>query len=533
MRITRGKKPAVLAMIENFGLSASWSGNAVVDAKPDNFFKLWQKYPHTIIYPSSLLSRKGYENPELNHAVIAAGQNIPTNYYFLNKSISSDELLSNEVFLNSFDDIAKRSSALHLIGNLSDQRGRYGDVNHLLSLVKMAKSKGVYRAYIHLILDDSAVIDPSFVAQKGFFLSREIQKIGLGEVVSVVGFDFISNQVKSSKDYLRALKTILVGGGEPALTPEQALNMKGIKRSSEKVPTSIMFKGRYTCQINDFDTVVFFNHNNRDLTRFISFLIRDQSSNVRGIKKPRFLNVITFFNPFDIDIDDLKVAYKRNYKGTFPEVLANNGLKQLYISDDSRVNYLSDYFLGDELRKSPFCSVKSVSLINRSDPRAYEYEIEKMFRLLVPVLENKTADFIMIDLPVISHLIEVGSFSDVIEAVKISDKFIKVLEKLVLKNGGSLIVTSNHGGAEKMTHRDKFETLNEKTLNPIPFILTTESRELKVAPDRAKIFNEMVGAVSRSKCYDVDIAPTILDLLSIEKSASMSGESMLRKLRLN
>jgi 2,3-bisphosphoglycerate-independent phosphoglycerate mutase len=79
----------------------------------------------------------------------------------------------------------------------------------------------------------------------------------------------------------------------------------------------------------------------------------------------------------------------------------------------------------------------------------------------------------------------------------------------------TIIVTGDHGNVETMLYPSG-EANPSHGLNPVPFILITNDPEL-------------TGVKLRKGMSLTSIAPTILDLLDIEKPLTMTGESLIQK----
>jgi len=73
-----------------------------------------------------------------------------------------------------------------------------------------------------------------------------------------------------------------------------------------------------------------------------------------------------------------------------------------------------------------------------------------------------------------------------------------------------LIVTSDHGNADCMIE-DSGMPCTTHTTNPVPFILCTDEK------------------IKLKKGCLADIAPSILDIMNIDKPSEMEGDSLIEK----
>ena len=94
-----------------------------------------------------------------------------------------------------------------------------------------------------------------------------------------------------------------------------------------------------------------------------------------------------------------------------------------------------------------------------------------------------------------------------------SPEIIENFKKIIEEKKGNLIITADHGNADQMIDYKTGEPHTAHTTNPVPIILVTDNKELKLKND---------GKLA-------DLAPTMLELMGIEKPAEMTGESLLTK----
>ena len=104
-----------------------------------------------------------------------------------------------------------------------------------------------------------------------------------------------------------------------------------------------------------------------------------------------------------------------------------------------------------------------------------------------------------------------GSLSAAIKAVETIDECVGKVVKLVEEKQGNLLITADHGNAEQMIDYKTGEPHTAHTTNPVPLILVSADKNLKL---------KQGGKLA-------DLAPTMLDLMNLEKPEEMTGESLL------
>lgn len=106
-----------------------------------------------------------------------------------------------------------------------------------------------------------------------------------------------------------------------------------------------------------------------------------------------------------------------------------------------------------------------------------------------------------------------GSLAAAIKAVEAVDECVGKVVKLVEEKDGNMLITADHGNAEQMVDYKTGEPHTAHTTNPVPLILVTSNKNLKL----------------KSGGKLADLAPTMLDLMNLEKPEEMTGISLLDK----
>lgn len=104
-----------------------------------------------------------------------------------------------------------------------------------------------------------------------------------------------------------------------------------------------------------------------------------------------------------------------------------------------------------------------------------------------------------------------GSLEAAVKAVETIDGCVARVVEAIEKQNGILIITADHGNAEQMVDYKTGEPQTAHTTNPVPLILVgLEGIKLK----EGKL---------------ADLAPTMLDIMGLEKPEEMTGESLIEK----
>ena len=129
-------------------------------------------------------------------------------------------------------------------------------------------------------------------------------------------------------------------------------------------------------------------------------------------------------------------------------------------------------------------------------------------------IQNDVYDFITINYANADMVGHTGDLKATIKAVETLDKQIEVLVEAVLKKGGNLIITADHGNADDMIDFNSDQPNTFQTKNPVPFLVVSERHKECKLRDGGALAN---------------IAPTLLDILGVEKPKAMKESSLMQE----
>ena len=183
-----GKKPAVLMILDGYGLNEKTEGNAVAQAKTPVMDKLMQECPFVKGNASGMavgLPDGQMGNSEVGHLNMGAGRIVYQELTRITKEIQDGTFFENPALMDAVNNCKKNNSSLHMYGLISDG-GVHSHNTHLYGLLELAKRNGLEKVYVHAFLDGR---DTPPASGKGFVedLEAEMKKIGVGEVATVTG----------------------------------------------------------------------------------------------------------------------------------------------------------------------------------------------------------------------------------------------------------------------------------------------------------------------------------------------------------
>ncbi|ATH93234.1 phosphoglyceromutase [Bacillus glycinifermentans] len=508
-------KLAALIILDGFGLRNETVGNAVAQANKPNFDRYWNKYPHQTLTASGEavgLPEGQMGNSEVGHLNIGAGRIVYQSLTRVNVAIRDGEFERNETFLNAMKHAKEKGTNLHLFGLLSDG-GVHSHINHLYALLKLAKKEGVQNVYIHGFLDGRDV-GPQTAEKYLNELEEQIEKIGVGEIATLSGRYYSMDRDKRWDRVEKAYRAMVYGEGPAYNNPLDVVKdsyEKGIY--DEFVIPSVITKenGEPVATIKDNDAVIFYNFRpDRAIQISNTFTNDDFRDFDRGDKHPKNLYFVCLTH-FSETVDGY-VAFKPvNLDNTVGEVLSQNGLKQLRIAETEKYPHVTFFMSGG--REEQFPGEERI-LINSPKVATYDLKPEmsayEVKDALVKEIEADKHNAIILNFANPDMVGHSGKVEPTIKAIEAVDECLGEVVDAIIAKGGHAIITADHGNADVLiTEEGKPHTAH--TTNPVPVIVTKE------------------GVTLREGGILGDLAPTLLDLLGVEKPKEMTGTSLIQK----
>lgn len=208
---------------------------------------------------------------------------------------------------------------------------------------------------------------------------------------------------------------------------------------------------------------------------------------------------------------------------TLTKIISAAGKKQIKITETERLAALTHFFNGHEENRSnneDWLIVSSQAGQYSLNPTLSLKRVIKAFlRTLADT--NNLYDFIVIALPTLDLVARGGDQEAVKKIIKTLDKKIKLIATEVLDKQGTLIISAALGNAEKISLLGGDLVDKEMTANPVPFILINEEfRGQNIGwPD--PVNNDLSTLTPLGGLEN--LAPTILELLNLEKPSGMSS----------
>ena len=509
-----GKRPTVLLILDGYGLSEQTEHNAIALADTPVMDRLMEEYPFAKGNASGLavgLPEGQMGSSEVGHLNMGAGRIVYQDLVRITKEIESGSFFENEALLKAMDNAKENGTSLHIFGLLSDG-GVHSHNFHLYALLELAKRRGLNKVYVHCFTDGR---DTPPESGKDYIraLQDEMDRIGCGRIATVAGRYYAMDRDNHWDRIEKAYRAITLGEGETADSAMEAVTQSYAKGETDEfiLPTVVMENGAPTAVVGDGDSVVFYNFRSdraKEMTRVFCCEAFDGFD--RG---PRKQVTYVCFTDYDATIPNKEVAFeKEEMVNTFGEWLAANGLKQARIAETEKYAHVTSFFNGG--KEAPK-EGEDRFLIPSPQVATYDLQPEMSAQAVCDTLIDKIRsgeyDVIVANFANSDMVGHTGVEKAAVEAVECLDECIGRVVETIREVDGQLFICADHGNAEVMVNEETGEPWTAHTSNPVPFIL--------VNYDPAYCLRE-------GGCL-ADIAPTLIEMMGMEKPAEMTGKSLL------
>ena len=508
------KKLTMLMILDGFGENPKKEGNAVKLAKTPNIDRLMKEYPNTKIAASGLavgLPEGQMGNSEVGHTNIGAGRIVYQELTRITKSIENGDFFSNEELVKAMENCKKNNSKLHILGLVSDG-GVHSHIRHLFGLLEMAKRRDVEEVYVHCFLDgrDTPPASAESYIQE---LEEKMKEKGVGKIATVAGRFYGMDRDKRWNRIQKAYNAMVFGEGNKSTNVINAIESSYQKEVFDEFvePTVITNGEKPVATIEDGDSVIFFNFR-PDRAREITRAIVDKDFKEFETKKMNTYFVC--FTNYDETMPNVHIAFKKEMiKNTLGEIVSKNGGKQLRIAETEKYAHVTFFFNGGEEKQ-----YEGEDRILVPSPKVETYDMKpemsayEVTQKVVEAINSEKYNCIILNYANPDMVGHTGSLSAAIKAVEAVDECVGKVITAIESQKANLIITADHGNAEQMIDYKTGEPHTAHTTNLVPLILISERENIKLREGKL-----------------ADIAPTLLELMGLEKPKEMTGESLIEK----
>ena len=500
-------------ILDGWGKSPDPKVSAIDNANVPFINSLYDNYPSAQLRTDGLnvgLPEGQMGNSEVGHMNLGAGRIVYQDLAKINLAVANNTLAKEPVLIDAFTYAKENNKKVHFLGLVSDG-GVHSHTSHLRGLITASQEYGLENVFVHAFTDGRDV-DPKsgkqYIQDLEDFMAPTTAKLA-----SVVGRYYAMDRDKRWDRVRLAYDALVKGHGESYVTSEKIVSAiqssydSGVTDEFMKPIVVVDATNQPLATIQAEDVVIFFNFRT-DRGRELTEALSQKDFHEQNMHKLP-LYYVTLTN-YDETYENVKVVYnKDNITETLGEVLEKANKKQIRIAETEKYPHVTFFFSGG--RETPF---EGETRILRNSPKVATYDLKpemsayELKDALVPELNKGEVDFVCLNFANGDMVGHTGVMSAAIQACEAVDACVKEVIEAALANDYTTIVIADHGNCETMINPDGSPN-TAHTTNPVPIILV--DKELK------KINDGVLG----------DIAPTILELMGIEKPAVMTSHSLL------
>lgn len=506
-----GKRPLVLTILDGWGFSPAVEGNAIAAANKPVYDRLLREYPNTLVHTSGPyvgLPEGQMGNSEVGHLNIGAGRVVYMDVTRLDMMISTGEFYSQPLLMEAMKRAG--SSHLHIFGLLSDG-GVHSHNTHLYALLRMAKEQGVREVFVHCFMDGR---DTSPNSGVGYVeeLQRKMAELGVGRIASVVGRYYAMDRDKRWERVERAFNAMVLGQGEKTTDPIAAIRGSYERGTTDEFIEPIVVvddRNEPVGLIREGDVCINFNYR-ADRAREITMALMDKSLEQPSrslVPKDLFYVMLT---QYDKSFNLPYVLPPEHPNNILANVMAQLNYKNLRVAETEKYAHVTYFFNGGA--EKPFAGEERQMV---ASPKVATYDLKPemsatgVAEVVTNAIEQGSFDVIVMNFANADMVGHSGQMDPTVKAVETVDFCLGRIYDSLRQNGGSWIITADHGNAEMMVDPKTRGPHTYHTTNPVPFICVGEER----TPLRQN------GALQ-------DISPTILGVLGVEQPKEMKGRDL-------
>jgi 2,3-bisphosphoglycerate-independent phosphoglycerate mutase len=503
-------KKVILMILDGWGKSPDPKVSAIDNANIPFINSLYTKYPNAQLRTDGLnvgLPEGQMGNSEVGHMNLGAGRIVYQDLAKINLAVANKTMSQEQPLVDAFQYAKNQNKSIHFLGLVSDG-GVHSHTSHLRGLIDATQDFGLQKVFVHAFTDGRDV-DPK--SGKGYIENLEnYLKNTTAKIATVIGRYYAMDRDKRWERVKLAYDLVVNGTGtHSANLVESIAESYANDVTDEFIQPLVAVDSNNSpiATIQPDDVVIFFNFRT-DRGRELTEALSQKDFHEFNMHKMN-LYYVTMTN-YDDTYENVQVIYdKDNITETLGEVVEKHNKTQIRIAETEKYPHVTFFFSGG--REIPF---RGETRILRNSPKVATYDLQpemSAFELkdaLVPELNKGSVDFVCLNFANGDMVGHTGVMAAAIKACEAVDVCVKEVVEAALANQYTTIIIADHGNCETMINPDGSPN-TAHTTNPVPIIL--------VDPELKTIHNGVLG----------DIAPTILELMGIEKPAVMTGKSLL------
>ncbi|MEW5805494.1 MAG: 2,3-bisphosphoglycerate-independent phosphoglycerate mutase [Patescibacteria group bacterium] len=509
-----------LLILDGWGIGKKTQGNPISQIPTPTFDWFKTNFPYLALQASGIAVGLPWGEPgssEVGHLTLGAGRIVYQNRPLITQSIRNGSFFNNSLLFEIKNQITGYDSKLHLIGLVSEAVTN-SDLEHLEAILKFIKDQGLEnKTRFHLITDGKETLP-----QQAKQTIEKIKKIGIGKIASLAGryYAMDTNEYwERTEKYLAMLlgRARTHSGYETILNQTYAKNLSDEFIEPQLIGTE---EDKKDLILRENDAILFFNFRGEGMIQTAKALAQPDFNHF-NLNRPNNLLIFSL-TEYSKELGIKAIFRLAKTENHLSEVISKNNLRQLKLAESVKDKLITYYFNGQQ--EKPYenefrviiPSGKTIDL-----KKNYQLQTETLTSRLLQALEEGiysliVANFANPDLAGHQTDFEIGK-----KVVGYLDKTLNQISGAALKLKTPLIITSDHGNLEEMFNPITGQPDTKHNDNPVPFFLIDQRFY------RPRTESEIKNNEKNPQGSLADIAPTVLELLGINKPEQMTGQSLI------
>ncbi|MCP5207687.1 MAG: 2,3-bisphosphoglycerate-independent phosphoglycerate mutase [Hahellaceae bacterium] len=511
--MTEKRRTTALIILDGWGYSESADNNAIYHAKTPFWDSIWQHQPHTLINTSGMavgLPEGQMGNSEVGHMNLGAGRIVYQNFTRITKDIQTGDFNEKAALLEAINKAVAANKAVHILGLLSPG-GVHSHEDHIVAAIELAAAKGAKKVYVHAFLDGRDM-PPRSALPSIDKITAKLTALGVGHIASIIGRYYAMDRDNRWDRVEKAYNLLTLAEGDfICATPQEALAAAYERGEDDEFVKATVVQGdeAASIKIEEGDSVLFMNFRSdraRELTRaFVETGFAEFTK-----KAAPKVNFVTL-TEYAADIDAPCAYPPETLSNSLGEYMEKLGKTQLRIAETEKYAHVTFFFSGG--REELFVGEKR-ELIPSPQVATYDLQPEmsapEVTDKLVAAIKSGEFDLVVCNYANGDMVGHTGKFDAAVKAAECLDTCLSRVAQALTEVDGQALITADHGNVEQMSDPESGQPHTAHTTLPVPLVyLGAKPLSLKAN-----------GQLS-------DVAPSLLDLMQLEKPAEMTGTSLI------